>query len=391
MQAQGFDNALAILADNLLRSMFIAEEEWMLVGNATGLSTPVAPTGTPSASNGTMGTSSSNYCKVVALTYDGYKRATLANGLTTSFTKASPMSEQQTVNGGCSKVSPVSAANTTTGSTASVAWFVTAVPGAFAYAWFTGTSSAAGGCTLAAITNVNTWTQTSNTPGGTQLDNGAGYGGGPALGTGNNYSANGSVFDGLISQAINPLILGPGGNQTSTGYYLSLDGGNLTADNYGNVVQIDTVLKWFYDTYKITPTKMWVSTAGAKTITQLVLSGSSGPMYHFNVDATKGLAGIVGGTLVPVYNNKFAPYGPKPIPIEVHPNMPSGKIFFDCDEIPYPLANIPGCYRMNCLRDYWQRLWPQVTETRYSSVNFYGVLQVYVPFAMGLIDNIGNA
>jgi len=142
----------------------------------------------------------------------------------------------------------------------------------------------------------------------------------------------------------------------------------------------------------VTPTGMWVNTTGAKTITQLVLSGSSGPMYHININGdSKGIATMPGGTLVPVYNNKFAPYGAEPLPINVHPNMPPGKIFFDCDKIPYPLANIPGCYRMHMLRDYWQRLWPQTTETRFTSVNMYGVLQVYVPFAMGLIDNIGNA
>jgi hypothetical protein len=45
---------------------------------------------------------------------------------------------------------------------------------------------------------------------------------------------------------------------------------------------------------------------------------------------------------------------------------------------------------MHLLRDYYQRLWPQTTETRFTSVNFYGVLQVYVPFAMSLLDNIGN-
>ena len=391
MQAQGFDNALAITADNLLRSMFICEEEWMLVGNATGLPQPAAPTGTPTT-GGSMAASSSNYCKVVALTYDGWKRASLANGLTTTFTKSSPANEQQTVNGGVSKVSAASAAVTTTSTNNAITWFVTAVPAAFGYAWFVGTSSAAGGCTLAAITNTNTWTQTSNTTGGTQVDNGAGYNGGAALGTGNNYSANGVVFDGLVSQAINTQILSPSGSTTATGYYLSLDGGSLTADNYGNVVQIDTALKWFYDTYKVTPTGMWVNTTGAKTITQLVLSGSSGPMYHININGdSKGIATMPGGTLVPVYNNKFAPYGAEPLPINVHPNMPPGKIFFDCDKIPYPLANIPGCYRMHMLRDYWQRLWPQTTETRFTSVNMYGVLQVYVPFAMGLIDNIGNA
>jgi hypothetical protein len=389
MQAQGFDNALAIEADNLLRSMFICEEEWMLVGNATGLPQPVAPSGVAGGSGNTV-TSQATYCKVVALTYDGWRRASLANGLTTTFTKSSAASEQQTVNGGASKVSAASASVTPTAGQL-ITWTVTAVPGAFGYAWFVGASAAAGGCTLAAITNTNTFVQTTN-PAGTQVDNGAGYNSGAALGTGNDYSANATVFDGLISQAINTRILSPSGSTTATGYYKSLDGGNLTADNYGNVNEIDAALKWFYDQFKVTPTGMWVGTAAAKTITQLVLAGSSGPMYHINIDGnSKGIAGMPGGTLVPVYNNKFAPYGAKPLPITVHPNMPPGKIFFDCDEIPYPLANIPGCYRMHMLRDYWQRLWPQTTETRYTSVNLYGVLQVYVPFAMGLIDNAGNA
>jgi hypothetical protein len=387
MQAQGFDNALAITADNLLRSMFIAEEEWMLVGNATGLPQPSAPAGTPVA-GGSM-TQQATYCKVVALTYDGYKRATLANGLTTTFTKSSAASESMTVNGGCSKVSAASSACTLSGGNSSATWTVTAVPGAFAYAWFVGASAAAGSCTLAGITTVNTFTQTANAA-GTQVDNGAGYGSGGALSTTTDYTKNASVFDGLISQAINTLILSPSGSTTATGYYKSLDGVALTSDSNGNVPEIDNALQYFYDTWKVTPTKIWCSTQEARNITKKVLAGGTAPLYHFNVDNKGGMTGIVGGSFVPVYNNKFAPYGPKAIPIEVHPNMPYGKLFFECDEIPYPLANIPGCYRMDCLRDYWQRLWPQLTETRFTSVNFYGVLQVYVPFAMGLIDNIAN-
>ena len=386
MQAQGFDNALAICADNLLRSMFIAEEEWMLCGNASGLTAPSAPTGT-AGTGGSMGASSSNYCRVVALTYDGYKRATVASGLTTTFTKSSPQQESMTVNGGCSKVSAASAAVTTAAS-GTITWTTAAIPGAFAYAWFTGTSASAGGCTLCGITTINVFTQTAAAT-GTQTDNGAGYGSGANLGTGNDYSKNASVFDGLISQAINPNILGPSGNQIATGYYSSLNGATLTSDNCGNVVEIDAALQWFFDTYKVAPTKIWVSTQEARNITKKVLSGGASPLYHINIDNT-GTTNLHGGTFVPVYNNKFAPYGPTALPLEVHPNLPYGKIFFECDRIPYPLANIPGCYRMHLLRDYWQRLWPQVTETRFTSVNFYGTLQVYVPFAMGVLDNIGN-
>jgi hypothetical protein len=380
MQAQGFDNALAIMADNLLRSMFIAEEEWILAGNATGLQTPGAPTGTVSA-GGSM-TAHATKCFVAALTYDGYKRASVSGGVYTTITQTSPQGESQVINCGVSAVSGGGQATTTTGNQ-TVTWKVTAVPGAFAYAWFVdNTGTGAGSAELAAITTTNVFVQIADAT-GTQVANGAGAGGGPNLGA--NYSANATIaFDGLISQSINPLI------STASGYYESLDNATLTGDNNGNVVEIDAALKSFYDNYKVSPTKMWVGSQQAADITKKVLSGGNAPVYsiRFSGDQGAGPAGIVGGSFVPVYNNKFAVGGPKGIPIEVHPNIPSGKIFFDCDEIPYPLANIPGPYRMHLLRDYWQRVWPQVTETRYTSVNFYGVLQLYVPFALGLIDNI---
>ncbi|MGA3212415.1 MAG: hypothetical protein ABSD20_14000 [Terriglobales bacterium] len=381
MQAQGFDNALAIMADNLLRSMFIAEEEWMLAGNASGLQTPGAPTGNV-GSGGNM-TAHATKCFVAALTYDGYKRASVSGGVYTTLVQTSPMGESQTVNCGVSPVSPAGSATTSSGDQ-SVTWQVTAVAGAFAYAWFVDkTGTGLGTAQLAAITTTNVFAQTADAT-GTQVANGAGTGGGGNLGA-TDYSANATLaFDGLISQAINPRV------STATGYYQSLDNATLTGDNNGNVVEIDTALKYFYDTWKVSPTKMWVGSQQALNITQKVLAGGNAPVYsiRFAGDQGAGPAGIAGGSFVPVYNNKFAVGGPKAIPIEVHPNIPSGKIFFDCDEIPYPLANIPGPYRMHLLRDYWQRLWPQTTETRYTSVNFYGVLQLYVPFAMGVIDNI---
>jgi hypothetical protein len=391
MEAQGFDNALAIEGDNLLRSMFISEEEWLFAGNATGLSQPAAPVGVASA-GGALAAAANNYCKVVALTYDGWKRASLANGLTTTFVKTSALAEVQTVNGGCSAVSPASAAGlATTAANGTITWSVTAVPAAFGYAWFTGIAPGAGACTLAAITTINQYVATAAAV-GAQVDNGAGYGAGAALGAANNYSNNaGVVFDGLISQSVNPLILSPSGTPTATGYYNSLNGVGLTGDGDGNVNEIDAALQWFYDTWKVSPTTIWTSSKGRRTITQLVLAGGASPLYHLNVNPG-GNAAISGGTLVREYENKFAPNGAKAIPIEVHPNLPpnSGKVFFECDEIPYPLANIPGPYRVNCLRDYWQRLWPQITETRFTSVNMFGVLQVYTPFAMGLIDNAAN-
>jgi hypothetical protein len=380
MQAQGFDNALAIEADNLLRSMFIAEEEWLLVGNASGLAQPAAPSGAVSAGGAIA--AGSNYCRVVALTYDGWKRCTVSGGLVTQFLKSSPLGEQMTVNGGVSQVSNASAVATTSSGNGTITWTVAAVPGAFAYAWFTGTSATAGQCTLNAITTINTFTQTAAAT-GTQADNGnGGIGVTAALGTANSYSANASAFNGLINQAINPAITG------ATGQYTSLNGATLTGNSDGSIAEIDAVLQAFFDNSKVSPTKMWVSSQQAKDITKKVLQSGSNGVFRINLGNGANQGGITAGSLVSSYLNKYAVGGPKDLPIEIHPNLPSGKIFFDCDEIPYPLANIPGTYRMHCLRDYYQRLWPQTTETRFTSVNFYGVLQVYTPFAMGLLDNI---
>jgi hypothetical protein len=300
----------------------------------------------------------------VALTYDGYKRASVAGGVVTTFVKNSPLSEAMTINGGASKASNASAAVTPTAGQ-NLTWTVPAVAGAFAYAWYTGPS--AGPYTLNAITTANKFVQTADAAGAQQSS---------ALGS--DYSKNNSVFDGLIVQAVN------GG-----GYYKSLDGSTLSQDGAGNVPEIDAALESFYVNWKVSPTKMWVSAQEARNITKKVLGNGTAPLYHFNVDKN-GLTGLVGGTFVPTYNNKYAVGGPKAIPIEVHPNIPAGKIFFECDEIPYPLANIPGPYRMHLRRDYYQRLWPQTTETRFTSVNFDGVLQVYTPFAMGLLDNIAD-
>jgi hypothetical protein len=329
-----------------------------------------------------MGASTSNYCRVVALTYDGWKRCTVSGGLVTQFIKSSPLGEQMTVNGGVSQVSAVSLAAITTGTNNAIQWNATAVPGAFAYAWFTGTSVSAGQLALAAITTINSFTQTGPAT-GTQTDTGnGGIGVTAALGAGNNYSANGSVFNGLINQAINPAITG------ATGQYTSLNGATLTGNSDGSIAEIDTVLQAFFDNYKVSPTKMWVSSQQAKDITRKVLQSGSNGVFRINLTNGANQGGVTAGSLVSAYLNKYAVGGPKDLPIEIHPNLPSGKIFFDCNEIPYPLANIPGPYRMHCLRDYYQRLWPQTTETRFTSVNFYGVLQVYTPFAMGLLDNI---
>jgi hypothetical protein len=382
--AEGFDNALAIMADVLLRAVFIAEEKTVLMGNNTlSLGIPATPTGVPSATGGTMAASAANTAYVVALTYDGYLRSTVTGGVATTFNKTNADGTMDSnIGAGSSNKSLQSATVTTTGSTGSIVWSVTAIPGASAYAWYSGVGGA-GTQVLSAITTTNSWTQTA-----------AGTGTQPASAITADNSKNQLVFDGLITQACLAPPAGASGYLSATGfntygYYNSLNGLFLTGNADGSITEIDNVLQQMWEIFRVTPTMMWVNAQEAKNITRKVMASGSTPVYRVNLTNSQA-SGITGGTFVSAYYNKFAPGGPRELPLEVHPNIPPGQIFFDCREIPYPLANIPGPYRIKARREFYQTLWPQTTRTRFTGVYVDELLEVYTPFALAVLSGIGN-
>lgn len=364
LAAEGFDNALAIMADNLLRATMIAEEEVVLTGNnSLALGTPATPQLTAAASGGSLASGTYSVI-VVALTYDGFKRASVAGGVVTSFVKANADGSSDTVNGGCSNKS-ASATIAVTGPNGKITATVATKPGAFAYAWYWG---ATGSELLGAITTINSVVITAAAAGAQN-----------ASAITADKSTNALVFDGLVVQAI-----------AGNGQYVSLDGAGLTSSAEG-VLEIDNVLQNFWEQYRLTPTKIWCNAQEVRNITKATLKSGTAPVYRINLDSGAGQSTISGGALVASYWNKFSPGGSKELSIEIHPNLPPGKMFFDCTEIPYPLANVPGARRVKARRDYWQVLWPQTTMKRYTSVNVDQVLQVYTPFALGVLDNIGNS
>jgi hypothetical protein len=382
--AEGFDNALAIMADILLRAVFIAEEKTVLMGNnSLAFGVPATPTGVSSTTGGTLGASAANTAYVVALTYDGFLRSTVAGGVATTFNKTNADgSVDSNIGAGSSNKSLQSTAVTTTGSTASIQWNVTAIPGAAAYAWYSGVGGA-GTQVLSAITTTNAWLQTAI---------GAGTQAASAITADN--SRNQLIFDGLVTQVCLAPPSGASGYLAATGfntygYFNSLNGLTLTGNSDGSITEIENVLQQMWETFRVTPTMMWVNSQEARNITKKVLASGSTPVYRVNMTNDQA-AGIVGGTFVAAYYNKYAPGGPRDLPIEVHPNMPPGTIFFDCREVPYPLANIPGPYRIKARREFYQTLWPQTTRTRFTGVYVDEVLELYTPFALGVLDNIAN-
>ena len=365
MASEGFDNALSIGQDNLLWSLMIAEEQLDLAGNQSyPLGTSNTPTGTL-ATGGALTSGTALVCKAVALTNDGYQRALMAGAVVQTVTRTNGDGTSDVINAGSAIASAASATVTPTGSTLAILWKTTAKKSAFGYAWFVGAAS--GSLYFQGVTAINQFNQTTQVASG-QLDS--------AL-TATDYTANPYAYDGLMTIA------------AQSGAYTSLDGATLTADGAGGVYEIDAFLAAFYTSRKVSPTAMWMSTATRKAISRKVLQGPSGTGAGiFKIDlAMAQQTGMAGGTQVTVYNNTFAPNGNQVLPMNVHPNIPDGKIFFDSDNIPYPIQGAPVTRRKLLRRDYWSVLWPQVTMNRQFGDYFDGLMQVYVPFAMGVLDN----
>lgn len=373
LAAMGFDDLLAIVTLNNLRALMIAEEKLIIGGIGTGgtaLGTAATPSLTPSNSGGVLTNAFGTYSvKVVALTLNAYtywrKNGTL------------PVSGNQTVAGGDTVfynmgTGQISASATTTiasGSTGSISATVTAQSSAVAYAWFIG---AAGTEVLNQVTTINSAKIINATGSQTPANFGV------------DYSIDPLVFNGLFSQM----------NFGSSGAYLvnqatgtAGTGTQLTSDNEGGCVEIDTALKSFWDNYQMSPTRIMVNSQEQASISQIVLTGSTAGAQRFVFNVEQG--NLKGGTIVRSYFNKFTMAGQQELPIELHPNMPPGTIMFYSDQIPYPLSNVANVVQVKTRRDYHQIDWPR-TKRRYEyGVYADEVLEVFAPFAFGLITNIG--
>ena len=377
---EGYDDIRGIAQRTSLDSLILAEEPKLLWGNGpTGylLGQPsAAPTGTGSATGGSLATSATYYLYAAPLTLQGVGFTKKAGLVVTTVSRPNADGTVLNYNGGAGILSAASAAIavTSAGSVGSIAAAVAPVKGAAGYAWFIGSSAGAANAYFWGVSNICTATITSlPTTGQT-----AAY-------TGYNvdYSQNQYSFDGLITQAL-----------TANGYYGSLAGATLTPDGANGCIEVETVLKYFWDTYKTSPTRMYVGSGVLRDLTKCVANagtqdGNLG--YRLNmpntVDAVTG--GLVAASVIQVYVNKYAWGGAKPIPVELHPNMPDGYIFFDCEINPYPTANIPIARAVRTRRDYFMVAWPVVTRQWQNGIYADECLQVYVPYSLGLVSDIG--
>ncbi len=371
--AQGFEDVNATATLRILQKTMRKEETALLGGNT---SLPLGKPGTPTLSaSGTGGTlpAATYSVIVVALTFEGYRNSTLAGGVATVMTITGNDGNTYTLSGGSSlrstNATQVVAAGQTLFATAPV------VNGAVAYAWYVG---AAGSETLQAITTINSVAFSAPLTTGQQ----------PATAiTADNSSNPGLAFDGLLTDGFNPATSSfvqalPSG-VAGTGTF-------LTPSGRGSILEIDNMLLQMWNSYRLSPTVIYVNAQEQKNITTKCLTNASGPLVRYNVDASQSAPyEFTASGVVRWYYNPFTGVE---IPLIVHPDLPPGTILAYCERLPawYQSNETPNVAEVLTRRDYYRVDWPVRTRRREFGVYTEEVLAIYASFGIGIITNIGN-
>ncbi len=376
--AQGFEDIDATATLRLLQKTMRKEETALLGGNASlALGTPGTPTLAASGTGATL--SSATYSViVVALSFEGYANSSLANGVATTKTITGNDGNTYSLNGGSSNKSNNATQAVTLGQTLNAT--APAVTGAVAYAWYVG---AAGSETLQAITTINSVAISAPLASGQQ----------PVSAISGDNSRNATLaFDGLLTVGFNPA---------NSAYLQSLASGAagtgsfLTSSGRGSVVEIDNMLVEMWNTYRLSPTVLYVNAQEQKNITNKCLTNASGPLIRYNVSADSdngGPYGVSASGVVRWYYNPFSVDGGFDIPVKVHPDLPPGTILALCERLPvwYQSNQTPNVAEVLTRRDYYRVDWPLRTRRREFGVYAEETLAVYAPFGVGIISNIGN-
>jgi hypothetical protein len=371
--AQGFEDINATATLRILQKTMRKEETALLGGNTSlALGTPAAPALTASGTGATLPAATYSVI-VVGLTFEGYRNSSLSGGVAATKTITGNDGNTYTLNGGSSMRS----ANVTQAVTLGQTLFATApiINGAVAYAWYVGP---AGSETLQAITPINSAAFSAPLVSGQQA---------ATVITADNSRNPGLAFDGLLTDGFNPatssfvqaLPSGPAGT-----------GSFLTPSGRGSIAEIDNMLLQMWNSYRLSPTVIYVNAQEQKNITAKCLTNASGPLVRYNVDASQSAPyEFTASGVVRWYYNPFTGVE---IPMPVHPDLPPGTILAYCERLPawYQSNETPNVAEVLTRRDYYRVDWPVRTRRREFGVYTEEVLAIYASFGIGILTNIGN-
>ena len=386
--SRGFEDVQALSALATLQALMIEEEKLILGGLSDGqaLGTPATPVLTQTVTDGGIwGGAVTAYVKVMALPMYGYLNSN-RDDLLTLGDHSIPSAEANSV---------IAVATTT------VTAVTTPVNGAFAYAWFVGTTSGNGNLLLAAITTSPSVKLTNIGVGLTVTTAGT-----------TDTSGDANAFAGLYSQILNPAsalvtLDGTGGGgagilkkvtgptTTVTGALVydmtnsaTLIGGSaLTADGAFGIKEFDNVLQQLWETSRIGPTLMMMNAQQAGDITRKI-----GADAGRRIQVSDGDKSITGGIFVSGYLNKFTssltPGSPDIIPFMIHPFLPPGQIIFISERLPYPNNEVNNVFEIETQQEYADFQFA-LAQRRYDhGVYAMEALKCYFPAGCAIIRNI---
>ena len=379
-----FDSADDRSVQTALRSLMIGEEQMIIGGNASialgkpgtvVLSAPSTTAGVLSNATYTIG--------VVALTHDGWGRASVAKGVVQQISRINAEGSTDTINGGTS--TPSDTVNITLSggtSTQNIGMTVPVITGAIAYAWYVGTSTSHQ--YLVAITTINSYVLNTAVPASTFQDLQSLT---PADYSVNVVNGTAYSFDGLLYQ---------GPFAASTGAYFSSQptgtvgaGTPLTSDGAAGIVELNKMFQSMWDNYRISPDTIWVNSQELSNISAKVIANNGAPLLRLNMDNGTQQATISAGGLVTQILNRFTGMWVK---LRIHAYMPPGTILATANAMgsAYAGSGVDNMAEMKVRQDYYQTVWPLRTRKREFGVYADEVLAMRFAPAFGAITNIAN-
>lgn len=319
------------------------------------------------------GTANQNvWLRVIPLSYDGLKLASLTGGLVKQQAITTGAGETYNINGGCGVVSDALSAYVAA-SNQKITWTWDPVIGAAGYAIFAGVDAGGEPATsalyLQAITTVNLWVQTADLV--TTYQTLAAL----AVGT-TDFSYNSTAWRGILYQGI--------ANKATNGfYYASNDGAVLTMTN-GILNELATGIESFYANHGIEPEFIVMDYLKSKEIVALALS-SSNPRVALNIPLNASGEMVVGARVVGIVSHITG----RTIPVKILPGWPSGWILFGRWNLPSTTNASPKTVALRSFGGAWLIDWTPTTLTDYSGVYEHGGVELYEPFAWGLLQDVG--
>jgi hypothetical protein len=388
---EGFTDNLADEHFRNLARLRLQEEMMVLWGNSgtaagnLGFALGQAPNVTAAAVAGTtgLGNGANVVAAVVAITAFGMNPGgqagyaappSVANGITTNYTRTNADGSTTNVACGVSAISNVSATVTVPNTSfQQVKLSVPAVKGAVGYAWFWGINVAAttGNVKLGSITAWPNYTVTAPAN-GVQLGNAAG------LSTDNSFQP--TDFDGLGTYSF------------QNGLWTDMGGGSFTPAGNGQVAEIESDLQYLWTNYQAQPDAIWVSADVKASLESAIIFSSTGNnSYIFQVSQMEQQTGMTGGFIITGYKSKYSinPAGGDTIPIRIHPMFPQGTILYDINRNPYPHSRVPAVRTMLMQRDYYAIEWPIVTRQWTFGTYVQEVLAHYMPWISAIRTGVG--